>query len=237
MIKRIISSLLFALLLVSASAQQKDFKPYWNVGVGFGPTFSSVDFARTNASTGNAIPTSMMTQFAGGVAVRYVTEKHLGFIAELNVSQMGWEQSFKEESLKNEGLAHSRKLTYIELPILTHIYFGDKIRFVVNLGPKIAYLASQKNELNDALANYLSSGKAPDKMVTHQYYNDVERKFDYGIMGGLGMEFQTKFGNFMLEGRYYFGLADMYRNSKSDYFSRSANRVFSAKLTYYVKLF
>lgn len=229
--------MLIALAVVSVNAQQKDFKPYWNVGVGFGPTFSSADFARSNASTGNAIPTKMMMQYAGGVAVRYMTEKHLGFIAELNVSQQGWEQNFKDEELKNLGLEHSRKLTYVELPILTHIYFGDKVRFVVNLGPKISYLASQKEELNEALANYLASGEAPDRMVTHQYYNDVERKLDYGILGGLGMEFQTKLGNFMLEGRYYFGLADMYRNSKSDYFSRSANRVFSAKLTYYVKLF
>lgn len=237
MIRKIIFALLVSFLSVSVSGQQQDFKPYWNIGVGFGPTFGSVDFARSNASTGNAIPSKMMLQYAGGVSVRYMTEKHLGFIAELNMSQQGWEQDFKDESLKNLGLVHNRKLTYIELPFLTHIYFGNRVRFVVNLGPKIAYMMSEKEELNDALANYLASGEAPANMVTHQYYNSVERKFDYGILGGIGMEFQTKIGNFMLEGRYYFGLADIYKNSKSDYFSRSANRVISAKLTYYVKLF
>lgn len=230
--------MLVSLLIVSAHAQQKDFKPYWNVGVGFGSTFSSVDFARSNASTGNAVPSNMLMQYVGGVAVRYMTEKHLGFIAELNLSQQGWEQNFKkDESLKDLGLSHKRNLTYIELPFLTHIYFGDKVRFVVNLGPKVSFLLSEKEEMNNALSNYLASGDAPANMVTHQYYRETERSFDYGILGGLGMEFQTKIGNFMLEGRYYFGLADIYKNSKSDYFSRSANRVISAKLTYYVKLF
>lgn len=237
MIKKIIFTLLFVSSVISTYGQQQDFKPYWNIGVGFGPTFSSVDFAQSNASTGNAIPTKMMPQYAGGLAVRYMSEKHLGFIVELNMSQQGWEQNFREESLKELGLAHNRKMTYVEMPLLTHIYFGGKARFVVNLGPKIAYLVSQKEELNSALASYLSSGKAPANMVTYQYYKDTDRKFDYGIMGGIGMEFQSKIGNFMLEGRYYFGLSDMYDNSKADFFSRSANRVISARLTYFVKLF
>lgn len=235
--RKIIFFFLVSVFAISVYGQRQDFKPYWNVGVGFGPTFASVDFAESNASTGNAIPTKMMTQFAGGLAVRYMTEKHLGFILEINMSQQGWEQEFKDQALKNEGLAHSRKMTYIEMPFLTHIYFGGKTRFVINLGPKIAYMMSEKEELNDALANYLTSGRAPANMVTHQYYRNADRKFDYGIMGGIGMEFQSRIGNFMLEGRYYFGLADIYDNSKSDHFSRSANRVISAKLTYYIKLF
>lgn len=237
MIKKIIFTLILISSTVYTYGQKEEFKPYWNVGVGFGPTFSSVDFAQSNASTGNAIPTSMMTQYAGGLAVRYMSEKHLGFIVELNMSQQGWEQNFKDESLKELGLVHNRKMTYMEMPLLTHIYFGGKARFVFNIGPKISYMISEKEELNDALANYLSSGEAPANMVTHQYYRDTDRKFDYGIIGGIGMELQTKIGNFMLEGRYYFGLADIYDNSKADYFSRSANRVISAKLTYYVKLF
>ena len=30
-----------------------------------------------------------------------------------------------------------------------------------------------------------------------------------------------KLGHFLLEGRYYYGLGDMYNNSKADYFGRS----------------
>ena len=65
-----------------------------------------------------------------------------------------------------------------------------------------------------------------------QYGKWVENKFDYGIVGGGGIEVRTKAGNFLLEGRYYFGLADFYNSTKKDYFSRSANSTITAKITY-----
>jgi hypothetical protein len=41
-----------------------------------------------------------------------------------------------------------------------------------------------------------------------------------------------KAGSFLIEGRYYFGLADFYNSAKKDYFSRSSNATISAKITY-----
>ncbi len=46
------------------------------------------------------------------------------------------------------------------------------------------------------------------------------------------MELHTKIGHFMLEGRYYYGLSDIYGNSKKDVFSRSNNGTIVAKLSY-----
>lgn len=238
MIKKVILILGACLFTISTAYTQKDFKPYWNVGVGFGPTFSSVNFAKSSTTVGSAIRTKNLGQYHGGIAVRYITEKNLGFIVEMNYAQQGWEQDFsKMGDLKDKGFVHSHKTNYFEIPFLTHIYFGRKLRFVINLGPKISFLMNEKEELNDQLAKYLASGEASSDFVTHQYYRKLDKKFDYGILGGLGVEFQTGMGNFMLEGRYYFGLADIYNNSKADYFSRSANRIMSAKLTYYIKLF
>lgn len=208
--------------------QKKEFKPEWNVGVGFGPTFSAVDF-EPRVSTKNR------SQFHGGIAVRYLSEKNLGVIAELNYSQQGWEQNFKNDDEKE--FQHSHQLNYLELPILTHIYFGNKVRFVFNIGPKIGYLISDSEKMNDPLAEFLASGNASSDFVTQQYYRLADRKIDYGLMAGMGLEFRTGIGSFTLEGRYTFGLGDIYKSSKADYFSRSANRVISAKLTYYVKLF
>ena len=39
-------------------------------------------------------------------------------------------------------------------------------------------------------------------------------------------------GHFVLEGRYYYGVGDMYGNSKKDPFSRSANSTIHIKLAY-----
>lgn len=237
MIKKIAA--IFSILLFSAALYcQEEFKPYWNIGVGFGPTFSSVNFARSSAAPGSAFSTKNLSQMHGGLAVRYISEKNLGFILELNYSQQGWEQNFsKDNILKNRGVKHSRKIDYVEMPFLTHIYFGKKLRFIINLGPKIGFIVSQKEELNKALADYLASGEVEEGMVTHQYYRKTDKNFDYGLLGGMGMEYQTPIGNFSLEGRYYFGLGDIYNNNKKDYFYRSANRVMSVRLTYYVKLF
>lgn len=209
---------------------QTKFEPEWNIGIGFGPTFSSVDFATKDRSS---ISTKSLQQYHGGISIRYITENHLGLIAEINYTQQGWEENFPN----NPDYTHSHQLNYIEVPILTHIYFGRKIRYFINLGPKISYLVSDNETMNDALANYLASGNVPSTTVTHQYYRMAEKKIDYGLTGGMGLEFRTGIGNFALEGRYSFGFADIYNNRKSDYFTRSANRVLSAKLTYYIKLF
>ncbi|WP_255498681.1 porin family protein [Dysgonomonas sp. ZJ709] len=223
--KIVLSLILTCLYTLNISGQEK-FKPEWNVGIGFGPTFSAVDFDPS-------VSTKNLNQFHGGVSVRYITENHLGVIAELNYIQQGWAESFKEQP----EFSHSHQLNYIELPLLTHIYFGNKIRYFINLGPKIAYLISDSEKMNDAFADYLASGEVSATSPTYQYFRKAEKKLDYGLMAGMGLEFRTGIGNFSLEGRYSFGFGDIYNNRKSDYFNRSANRVISAKLTYYVKLF
>ena len=60
----------------------------------------------------------------------------------------------------------------------------------------------------------------------------VSKKFDYGIAAGAGIELNTKAGHFILEGRYYYGLSDLFGNSKKDVFSRSNNGTIQAKITY-----
>lgn len=50
MIKKITFIILATCLPLCFYCQvQKDFKPEWNIGVGFGPTLSSVDFVKSNA--------------------------------------------------------------------------------------------------------------------------------------------------------------------------------------------
>ncbi len=223
--------LLLAGVFVSTVNGQNEFKKEWNIGVGFGPTFSGVDF-RNNY--GRGISKKSLMQYHGGISVRYLTEKNLGLIAELNYSQLGWEQDFKD----TPQYSHSHTLNYFELPVMTHIYFGRKVRFVFNLGPKIGYLVGDSEDMNQALSDYLASGDmGANEMITHQYYRKPEKKFDYGIIAGIGVELRTGIGHFMLEGRYSFGLGDIYNNTKADYFQRSSNRVMSARLTYYIKTF
>lgn len=210
---------------------QNKFQPEWNVGVGFGPTFSGL-------SLEPSVRTNTEQRYYGGLAVRYITEKSLGLIGEINYSQQGWSEEFERNpNTVNKGYTHTHLLDYIEVPILTHIYFGDKARFFVNLGPKFSFLIGEKETLSPALSNYLATAPEGEiKFQTAQYNRDAEKKFDYGLLAGGGFELKTGIGSFALEGRYYLGLGDIYKVEKGK-IERSANRIMSVKLTYYTKLF
>ena len=53
------------------------------------------------------------------------------------------------------------------------------------------------------------------------HYNFIESVV-YGITGGIGLEYsRPNVGHFMLEARYYYGLGNIYGNTKRDYFGRS----------------
>lgn len=230
MTKRILTVLLLALISIKGYSQDK-FVPEWNFGVNFGPTFSTMSFVTTEP--GMSVPTKMLQQYKGGLSVRYISEKSLGFIAELNYSQQGYEQKFSEE-LSN--LKYSRTLSYIQIPFLTHIYFGNKGRVFINLGPQISFVVSDSEKKNDAFTTWLATPPDSTHVVAH-YGTKVQHKLDYGLVAGMGFELRTGAGNFLIEGRYYMGFSDIYKSHKTDPFSRSAHRVMSAAITYYMKPF
>lgn len=204
-------------------AQRSDFRPKFYLGAGGGVLFSMVDFVPN-------IPQGYRMGYHGGVSAKYISENHLGLIGEVNFAQRGWKEKFED----NPDFSYSRTLNYLEIPLMTHVYFGKKIRFIFNAGPQISFLLSNASSMNEALKNAVDAGKVEK---THQYAMP-DRKFDYGLIGGMGMALKTGIGDFDLEGRFYFGLGDIFdsRISSNSHFSRSASRSIQAKLTYYMKL-
>lgn len=214
---------------VIEAQQNETFKHQFMVGVGAGPVFSQIDFVPR-------IPQTMHQGISGGLSLKYISEKHLGILTELNFTQRGWTEDFTDLIPEH---SYSRTLNYLELPIMTHIYFGDKVRFVVNIGPQVSYMLGDKSTMNDALSDYIDGVLAedPDFPIGIQY-QPIDNRVDYGLVGGMGIEFNTAIGSFDLEGRYYFGLGDSFDNTRSSAsnFSRSAHRYFAGKLTYYFKV-
>ena len=227
--KRFLPIFLFFLISVQLLAQKKEFEKELYVGVGGGALMSSVDF----------MPNVFQKQHLGihgGISAKYITEKHLGLLLELNYAQRGWTEDFPAES----GFSYTKTLNYLEIPFMTHVYLGKKVRFVINAGPQLGFLLGSSQNMNDALAADIAAKKQqnPDAPIGMQYSLEP-RKFDYGLIGGIGMELKTGVGNIELEGRYYFGLGDVFesRKSKEDfYFNRSAHRIIEAKLTYYYRI-
>lgn len=225
MIKKgyIVAGLLLAAGVLPVSAQLQEQRRNFALGVNGGVNLNSVSFQPT-------IKQNTMIGPAMGITARYISEKYFKMICgvqmEVNYSQRGWSEKI-EDGTDN---TYKRAMNYIEIPLLAHLAFGKDeghgARFIVNLGPQVGFLLSEKETKG---GNWDPS----DRYVSNSTYGKMaENKFDYGLVGGMGVELRTGIGNFVLEGRYYFGLSDFYGNSKSDPYSRSAHSYIGGRLTY-----
>ncbi|MDO4496769.1 MAG: porin family protein [Bacteroidales bacterium] len=213
--KRILLLLIFSLAVLSAIAQQKVPRE-WDFGVVGG----------TNMSTYNFYPKvtqKMGSGMTAGVAVRYIEEKFFGIEAELLYTQRTMTDEYDED---HPDYKFSRTLSYIELPVQAHIYFnlGKKSEIAVDLGPKIGVYLSDKISSNLDESFYEEyAWRFPHGYQHHLM--DVSKKFDYGIQAGLGYEFKfNRQYSFQLTGRYYFGLGNIFPDSKKDTYEQSGNR-------------
>lgn len=216
--KRIVACVMIGLALATGAGAQQKFRQELAVGGSAGMNFSSLSFVPK-------VQQGMKTGLAAGATLRWITEKNLGLQAELNFTQQGWKESFEEQP----QYEYERTLNYVELPFLTHIYFGSRrVHVFVNLGPKIGYLLGEKTKSN--------LGDAAPNKNNAQHDMPVEKKFDWGLCGGPGLEIRTGAGSFLVEGRYYYALGDIYGNQKKDPFPKSASQVISVKMTYLFSL-
>ena len=208
---RFILSALATLLSFTVSAQTH-YESNITIGGKGGVTLSSASFSPT-------VPQSMLTGMIVGATFRYIEERHFGLIAEINLEQRGWKEDFEEAPY-----SYSRTLTYIQIPFLTHIYFGStKFHGFFNAGPEVAYMIGESTSANFDIDNFRSLDDFPKvNRSTDQFAMPVKNKFDYGISAGLGMElFLKRNHSVTLEGRFYVGLGNMFGASKSDVFAAS----------------
>lgn len=223
--KKILLASLACLFALPMMAQLGEERHNLAIGVNVGMNISKADFTpqiKQNSHNGMAF----------GMVARYMSEKYFkmmcGIQAEINYSQRGWTENIEDGS----GDTYSRTMNYVEIPLLAHLAFGkdelDKgMKFFVNAGPQIGFFLSEKEKMSETW----NPSHRPNGVV-QQYGKMVENKFDYGILGGLGVELSTKVGHFLLEGRYYYGLSDFWGSTKKDEFGRSGHSYMGVRLTY-----
>ena len=210
-------------------AQSENFEKHnFSVGAKGGLSLSKVNFQ-------SSVPQTLVGGMVLGASVRYIDEKHFGLIGEINLEQRGWKEDFKPL----EGYNFKRQFTYIQIPLLTHIYFGsDKARFFINAGPEIGIMIGDKTSSN---FDYAHAADIEDLQNSYrkleQFTLPVNRKFDYGISAGLGMEINIAPRHALnLEGRFYYGLNDVFRNHKSDPFQGSSSMSIMVTLGYNIRI-
>ncbi len=202
------------LFMVTAFTAKGQFyySPKFSVGAKGGATVSQRSFTPD-------IPQSFIVGSMIGVTARYTEEKYFGLVAEVNFEQRGWKEAFGETAF-----SYQRRLSYIQVPFLTHIYFGNEtIKGFFNLGPEVGFLIGESYKANFDINTINDNADFPHlEHPTEQYTEPVTGKVDYGISLGGGLElFMDKRNSVQLEGRFYYGLGNVFGNSKSDFFSAS----------------
>lgn len=214
-----------ALFSIPVSAQLVSERHNFAVGINGGMNMASVSFnpkVKQNTLNGPSF----------GITLRYITEKYFSMICgvqiEINYSTRGWNEKI-EDGTENY-YKHSFK--YVEVPFMAHLAFGKDsttkgFQFFINAGPQFGYYLS--DSVDKSADDTWDISLRPS---TAQYYLEVDKKFEYGIAAGAGVEMNTKMGHFIMEGRYFYGLSDMFPNTKKDYFDRSANTYIGVRAAY-----
>lgn len=202
-------------------AQMTDARSDFSLGMNIGGSLNTVNFQPT-------IKQNMKLGPIVGINGRYICEKYFsticGIQAELNFAMLGW-----KEDTENSELSYYRTMPYIQLPVLMQMGWGKEhngAKFIFEAGPQIGVsLGStehQKGE-NSQFQNKYSRASHGMKQDTY---------FDYGITGGLGVEFSKNKRHFIVTARYYFGLANIFDDSKKGVFGRSAHQTIMLKCAY-----
>ena len=239
-------SALFCAFLAESSAQVGEYRNDLAVGVSGGYMMSSVGFVPE-------VPQNQLGGMIGGLTVRYTCERYFksicAIVAEVNLAQTGWKENildidnqpvyYVDDTQKTDPLAYERHITYVQIPLMARLGWGRErkgLQAFIQLGPQIGFCLSESTKTN------IVAGKATQTVrsskVVAQDSMAVQRKFDYGIALGGGIEFShPKVGHFIIEGRYYYGLGDIFKNSKSDFFGRSNFGQIVVKATYLFDIF
>ena len=222
--RNFIISAILSIVPVAMTAQIGEHRNDLAIGFNGGLNMSSVSFTPK-------VSQAKLNGITGGLSVRYVCEKYFSTVCslygEINYSQMGWKEDIVDVNdmpviNTATGLPeeYSRTVNYIQVPLMAHLAWGREQKgfaFFVNLGPQFGIYMSESTKTNFDF----SDRNAADRVnpVCAQDTMAVENKFDYGIAAGAGIEFShPKVGHFLLEGRYYYGLGNIYGDSKRDYF-------------------
>lgn len=181
-----------------------------------------------------------------GLTARYTTEKYFSsicaIVGEVNISRIGWKEKILDindqpvtlASDTSQAIFYQRKLTYVQIPFIARMGWGKErrgLQFFFQAGPQVGFLIGETSESNFDLHTPLHNRRVSN--VVAQDTMSVEHKFDFGIMAGAGLELSLpKVGHFLVEGRYYYGLGNLFGASKRDYFARSNQGVITVKMSY-----
>lgn len=210
--KRGLILFLFCLSFKSCLIAQEPFEPTTHLGVHGGVNFSRVSFTP-------AIKQDLLVSNTFGLVFRHVSERNIGLQIEVNALNKGW-----KEVIDSIG-TYSRRLSTVEVPLMAAFILGEKtVRFSFTIGTYVSYLYDEKEKtvFNDVVR------------YRPYYFKPLLTKWEFGFIGGLGVEFHTSIGAFAIRASYRHGLNNIYSLKEPDYYySASRGQVIHAGIMYF----
>lgn len=227
--------ILLCLLLLAGSfeaqAQIGERRNSIALGVSGGIALNTIGFNPT-------IKQSMHIGETLGIVARFTSEKYFktycALQLEVNYTRLGWRENVLNAQSEPLPDTYRRDIHYLQFPLLARLGWGREYKGFMGYflaGPQVGYCLGEKSQQSIFTLDAEGNPDRPNGMF-EQYHMNVEKKFEYGITAGLGVELSTIAGRILLEGRYYYGLSDIFKNSKKDVFGRSNNNTIVAKITY-----
>lgn len=225
--KLIFLLLVFASVVANAQTRSR-FEQEVSVGGSVGLNMSQVRFLHNDLMNSNQLGELGWTKgVTAGVSMRYIAQKHFGVQLEVNYAQCGWYEKYENKGggsvfvngVDLTGKVIEQDLSYINVPLLAHIYFGNDFRFFVNFGPKIGFLIDEGDKCDDPDIKGALIENDP------RVRKDIEEsKFDYSLCAGCGFEVNLGKVKTLAEFRWMYGLQDVYPHERDDAFQRSNNQ-------------
>jgi len=196
----ILSFSCFFFLSISAVSAQTTLleRPEIHIGMSHGATASQLMFDPS-------VRQDFLPGYNGGFTFRYTTEAGRALQVELNYSQRGWTERHN---------LYARRLNYIEMPFLMHYVLlgNERLSLFGNVGPKISYLLSEQ-VLHDNTEN----------PTNERHLNNIANHFDYGLTGGIGLQFTANRQIFLLEVRANYSLSTTFPSDRRHFYNLSNN--------------
>jgi hypothetical protein len=201
-----------ALFITAFVYSQNPFEPETYFGIKLGGNISGI-------LSDSTISQKINPGLTGGLVFKNISEKSFGIQIELNYQQSGWNENLDSAN------TYKRRLNFIKLPFMTHVNLGNqKTRFVINFGPYISYLLSEKEKIN------LLDGHEEKEYYGHK----IDNKVGYGLCLGLGISRRTSIGLFQVESRISSSLTNIFKSSADSLFFSSKDLNVELSLSYMI---
>ncbi len=139
-----------------------------------------------------------------GIALRYFSNRFVGFQAEIVREGGGWQQT-----IDTFAVDYRRELDYLTFQILTQVApTRGTFRPLIQAGPYVSIPIGEKE--------FLPPGyEAPPPETLTYFGRPIDFRINYGLVVGGGLYLSLGRIGIQAEGRYLFGLSDLIRPGES----------------------